>query len=52
MLTWGVSDRRIWLNDGPTHHRKQSNRPQRSLAFDRYYRPKGRGDPPALPGWH
>jgi endo-1,4-beta-xylanase len=40
MLTWGVSDRRTWLNDGPTHHRKQPNRPQRSLPFDRDYRPK------------
>lgn len=40
MLTWGVSDRRTWLNDGPTHHRKQPNRPQRALPFDREYRPK------------
>lgn len=40
MLTWGVSDRRTWLNDGSTHHRKQPNRPQRSLPFDRDYRPK------------
>jgi endo-1,4-beta-xylanase len=40
MLTWGVSDRRSWLNDGPTHHRKQPNRPQRALPFDRDYRPK------------
>jgi endo-1,4-beta-xylanase len=39
MLTWGVSDRRTWLNDGPTHHRKQPNRPQRSLPFDAAYRP-------------
>jgi endo-1,4-beta-xylanase len=39
MLTWGVSDRRTWLNDGPTHHRKQPNRPQRSLPFDPEYRP-------------
>jgi endo-1,4-beta-xylanase len=39
MLTWGVSDRRTWLNDGPTHHRKQPNRPQRSLPFDVQYRP-------------
>lgn len=39
MLTWGVSDRRTWLNDGPTHHRKQPNRPQRSLPFDEQYRP-------------
>ncbi|MGD0680859.1 MAG: endo-1,4-beta-xylanase [Terracidiphilus sp.] len=37
---WGVSDRRAWLNDGPTHHRKQPSRPQRSLSFDREYRPK------------
>lgn len=39
LLTWGVSDRRTWLNDGPTHHRKQPNRPQRSLPFDAQYRP-------------
>jgi endo-1,4-beta-xylanase len=39
MLTWGVSDRRTWLNDGPTHHRKQPDRPQRSLPFDPEYRP-------------
>jgi len=39
MLTWGISDRRTWLNDGPTHHRKQPNRPQRSLPFDAAYRP-------------
>lgn len=40
MLTWGISDRRTWLNDGPTHHRKQPNRPQRSLPFDQDYHPK------------
>jgi endo-1,4-beta-xylanase len=40
MLTWGVSDRRTWLNEVPTHHRKQPSRPQRSLPFDRNYRPK------------
>jgi endo-1,4-beta-xylanase len=39
VLTWGVSDRRTWLNDGPTHHRKQPNRPQRSLPFDAQYVP-------------
>ncbi len=39
MLTWGVTNRRTWLNDGPTHHRKQPNRPQRSLPFDPQYRP-------------
>ena len=39
VLTWGVSDRRTWLNDGPTHHRKQPKRPQRSLPFDAAYRP-------------
>jgi endo-1,4-beta-xylanase len=39
VLTWGVSDRRTWLNDGPTHHRKQPNRPQRSLPFDPQYNP-------------
>ena len=40
VLTWDLSDRFTWLNDGPTHHRKQPNRPQRSLPFDRDYRPK------------
>jgi endo-1,4-beta-xylanase len=39
VLTWGISDRRTWLNDGPTHHRKQPNRPQRSLPFDPAYKP-------------
>jgi endo-1,4-beta-xylanase len=39
VLTWGVSDRRTWLDDGPTHHRKQPNRPQRSLPFDPEYNP-------------
>lgn len=39
VLTWGVSSRRTWLNDGPTHHRKQPDRPQRSLPFDPAYRP-------------
>lgn len=39
VLTWGISDRRTWLNDGPTHRRKQPNRPQRSLPFDAEYRP-------------
>lgn len=27
VLTWGVSSRRTWLNNGPTHHRKQPNAP-------------------------
>jgi endo-1,4-beta-xylanase len=40
VLTWDLSDRFTWLNSGPTHHRKQPNRPQRSLPFDRDYRPK------------
>ena len=40
VLTWGVSDRNTWLNEGPTHFRKQPNRPQRSLPFDEAYRPK------------
>jgi len=39
ILTWGVSDRRTWLNGGPTHQRKQPNRPQRCLPFDPAYRP-------------
>lgn len=40
VLTWDLSDRFTWLNSGPTHHRKQPNRPQRSLPFDRDYHPK------------
>ncbi|WP_162539319.1 endo-1,4-beta-xylanase [Granulicella sp. WH15] len=40
LLIWGVGDSHTWLNDGPTHHRKQPNRPQRSLPFDNDYRPK------------
>lgn len=40
VLTWDLSDRFTWLNAGPSHHRKQPNRPQRSLPFDRDYRPK------------
>lgn len=40
VLTWDLSDRFTWLNGGPTHRRKQPNRPQRSLPFDRDYRPK------------
>jgi endo-1,4-beta-xylanase len=39
VLTWGVSDSHTWLNNGPTHKRKQQNRPQRSLPFDNDYRP-------------
>jgi endo-1,4-beta-xylanase len=40
VLTWDLSDRFTWLNGGPTHHRKQPNRPQRALPFDSEYRPK------------
>ena len=40
VVTWDLSDRFTWLNGGPTHHRKQPNRPQRSLPFDRDDRPK------------
>jgi endo-1,4-beta-xylanase len=40
VLTWDLCDRFTWLNNGPTHHRKQPNRPQRSLPFDSDYRPK------------
>jgi len=40
ILTWGVSDNHTWLNNGPTHKRKQPNRPQRALPFDNAYRPK------------
>lgn len=39
VLTWGVSDNHTWLNNGPTHHKKQPDRPQRSLPFDNEYRP-------------
>ena len=31
VLTWGVSDRHTWLNSGPTHKRKQPNRPRRRI---------------------
>ena len=40
VLTWGVSDNHTWLNNGPTHKKKQPDRPQRSLPFDRDYAPK------------
>jgi endo-1,4-beta-xylanase len=40
VLMWGVSDSHTWLNDGPTHKRKQPNRPQRSLPFDNNDQPK------------
>ena len=40
VLTWDLSDRFTWLNDGPTHHKKQPNRQQRALPFDSSYRPK------------
>ncbi|MGA8780263.1 MAG: endo-1,4-beta-xylanase [Terracidiphilus sp.] len=40
VLTWDISDRFTWLNEGQTHRRKQPNRPQRSLPFDSNYRPK------------
>ena len=40
VLTWGVSDKHTWLNSGPTHHRKQPDRPQRALPFDDAYQPK------------
>lgn len=39
VLTWGVSDNHTWLNNGPTHKRKQPNRPQRSLPFNDAYQP-------------
>lgn len=39
LINWGISNRRTWLNDGPMHHRKQPDRPQRSLLFDPQYRP-------------
>jgi endo-1,4-beta-xylanase len=40
VLTWGFTDRYTWLNNGPTHQRKQPNRPQRALPFDRDFLPK------------
>ena len=40
VLTWGVTDRHTWLNNISTHQRKQPNRPQRCLPFDRDLRPK------------
>lgn len=40
VLTWGISDRRTWLNESQSHQRKHPNRQQRALPFDRDYRPK------------
>jgi endo-1,4-beta-xylanase len=40
VLTWDLSDRFTWLNEGKTHLKKQPNRSQRSLPFDSDYRPK------------
>jgi endo-1,4-beta-xylanase len=40
VLTWGVSDLHTWLNNGPTHKKKQPNRPQRSLPLDASFSPK------------
>jgi endo-1,4-beta-xylanase len=40
VLTWDITDRFTWLNNGPTHARKQPSRPQRSLPFDRDFHPK------------
>lgn len=40
VLTWGVSDRRTWLNGFNGHAQKFPNRPQRCLPFDAAYKPK------------
>ena len=40
VLTWDISDRFTWLNNRPAHRKKQPNRTQRPLPFDRDYRPK------------
>lgn len=40
VLTWGVNDAHTWLNNGPTHKKKQPDRPQRSLPFDNDDQPK------------
>lgn len=40
VLTWDISDRFTWLNNRPTHRREHPDRPQRSLPFDRDFRPK------------
>jgi len=40
VLTWGVSDRRTWLNGFNGHQTKFPNRPQRCLPFDAAYKPK------------
>ena len=40
VLTWGVTDRRTWLNGFNGHSQKFPNRPQRCLPFDAAYKPK------------
>jgi len=40
VLTWDITDRFTWLNNGPTHKKKQPERPQRALPFDRDFKPK------------
>jgi endo-1,4-beta-xylanase len=39
VLTWGLTDKHTWLNDGKTHQKKQPNRRQRPLPFDDDYKP-------------
>ncbi len=40
VLMWGVDDGHTWLNNGPTHKKKQPDRPQKALPFDASYHPK------------
>lgn len=40
VLTWGSDDNHTWLNDVPTHKKKQPNRAARPLPFDTNYQPK------------
>jgi endo-1,4-beta-xylanase len=40
VLMWGMEDTHTWLNNGPTHKKKQPDRPQRALPFDASYHPK------------
>jgi hypothetical protein len=39
VLTWGLTDKRTWLNGIKSHREKLPNRPQRPLPFDPDYKP-------------
>lgn len=40
VLTWGSDDNHTWLNNTPSHKKKQPDRAARPLPFDTNYRPK------------